>query len=124
MACAAAPPDAVTSPTLACGPDPYSYFPKWEERLRYTGPGPITRGEFRDDKLTPLLDAYNAVPPQTDLEADAAYTYLRPGSPRALMVFTLNDCIVASGTISLSQLMMWLENVKGRPMPPPGSLES
>ena len=121
MACAplAAPP--VVETPLACAPG--RSFPEWEDRLISSTPYIITN-EYRDDKLTALLNAYNAVPPQTDLEADAAYTYLSPGSPRALMVFTLNDCIVASGAISLSRLMMWLENVKGRPPPPPGSLEA
>ena len=121
MACATPPPVVVTSPTLACGLNPYAYFPKWEEDYQARSSGPITRASLTGDVLRGVLDAYNAVAPVTYIEADTAYAYMSQGDPDALLVFVRGGCTIHTGLIPLGVLMMWLRDM-GSP-PPPRSLE-
>ena len=109
---------------LACSPDPFHYFPEFEKSLKIVNSGPITREELKGNRLKVVLDAYNAHPPATKHEADVAYTFTQPGRGSAALVFVLDDCVVVSGSISIRQLMMLLENVNGKPPPPSGMREA
>ena len=119
MACATPPPVVETPIACASGRS----FTEWEGRLFSSLPHIIT-SEYRDKKMSTLLNAYNKSPPQSNVKADVAYTYIRPGSPRVLVVFTLNNCIVGNADVSLSWLMLRLNEIRGIPAPPPGSIEA
>jgi len=62
-----------------------------------------TIGYFRDDEARAFMDFYNAIPSETDLEADEVVLFFRPGKPGVLFHGFQEGCYVGRSLISVER---------------------
>ena len=65
-------------------------------------------GKLTGADVKTAIAEYNALPPVSRIEADAAFVMIRPGVDTALVVFTLSGCVSVWDEIPVPVVARWL----------------